>query len=345
MLNATTDELAKASKDIQSIIGIIDERSKSGISLDFNLETMHFGNFTFALLNSEFFEQVNLLSNSFADALDYVYPYISPSSSSSAISITKEGDKGKEIRRVTCQEIKFKFFANGDSNTNILLKFFMSMNDYNAELIRPCLDYNLQPDYSRIGSRFNFNIENDIKEWRKGLKTNENFFPIPIMKYASDSIMNLIWLNGMKILVKDKTDFYELFQRLNEAGLLKVEIIESIVEFQNSVNGKTMGWSLDSFDSFSKNHQEYFFENEKFDFMNKCRKLFNLPPISLKSFDSKAASSKWKNYKKSCPLKFIKIISKNGNFMIKKVPKACNQIKSIINNSRLSLIKRLTLKK
>lgn len=269
MINATDDRLAEASKNIQSILSIALKNSCSNTLPEFNLKTMKISDFNYPLLKSEIFEHFKSLSYRFADALEYFY--------SPLFAKEVKGKEEMNLDEITCEKFKTKFFENGDPDTDLLFKYFLI--DHSFKEIKKCLEFNIQPDYSKINTELmKLKIKNKINQSK--LANILHFLTDHDLKYSSNLIMKFISSNGKKVLVASEYDLYEFLQRMRDAELFEKEKIKAIVEFMNEDHYE---WNLLHYEYYLRRFGKKINGNDptikERDFINKCLGLFDLRPL------------------------------------------------------------------
>lgn len=251
--SATNGEFEKILNSIQHINSIM--RGPLFLTSNFNIETMSIHHFGFTFLGIEFFERSNSLSKKFIKGLKYAYfPFI----------IDKEE---RETKRFDCNEFKMKFFGHPNPNVDILLKLFMSGFDNKGEIIRACLESNIQSSYSMITEKVIKWIETDIDNLEfTGI---EYFTNVSQMIHANSSTMNFILANASQVLMHSEFDLYWLLKRLQETELLNRENVEAIVKFEN--NPPTNKLDSKSFKDKLKSIELFYYHlaNERI-FINQC---------------------------------------------------------------------------
>lgn len=312
IINNVNGKLEESSKDINSIISLINQKLELQFIFDF--KTMNIDDFDKDLLKTEYFEHANYLSNRFIQVLKYLHSLF--------FSNKKEKGKENEIKEIDCEKFKFKFFERGDPNTDILFKHFIIKNDP-LGLLRSCLLTGDRPNYSEIKDQIkeaieklemskelsNSELDNILSLlWKKGILNEyesdyskilertiqawiENSINNTLIKfgndecvlvnfeieYATDSLMNLIFLNNKKLQMTHEDSAKYLFEKMKEAGLLKKRKVKETIKvlYNSRFTNRNLG-SLKS----------YLIENSKnrgecgYDFMNECLKSFN--PLLIK---------------------------------------------------------------
>lgn len=268
----TDDENKIVTENIQNIFSIVPKCYFLGIECNFDFKTMSNESFDGGLLKSEFFEESKYLSNQFTNALEYFY--ISPIFD---IFENEERERRKEIKKITCEDFKEKFFENGNPDSNLLLKYFMIYDDHKKGFIKNCLEKNVQPNHSSIRTNLIEEIDNKINRLKsKGI---EYSVKIGNLKYATTSIMKSILSRNEKFNINNGSDLYKLLQRMNDANLLEKENIEAIIEFEelDSDDDEYEGtkWKVESFKYYLYQYKSQNSPTKtELELVRKCLKIF-----------------------------------------------------------------------
>lgn len=254
------NKFKKISQDIRLVTNIIKDNSNLHLPFDFNLKFMDrdtFNEFR-ELMISEFFEHAQIFSL-LPSIIKYFYD-----------------NRGRMSKSIIFTKLKSTYFPNENLNSDILLKYLITMYDLKGE-IRDCI---LESDYhmSRLIIPL-FPSRKMTFQYIENLRfLNSIDLEFINMGHVTESIIKLFLLTNQRFRITGSQKLVDLLRRLNESKLLKSEIIKQIIGFE--FNHGLLEWNYVLFDRLLKDsfNDGYIVKSEYLLYL--C--LFNQPQIIMK---------------------------------------------------------------
>lgn len=146
-------------------------------------------------------------------------------------------------QRITCQELENKYFGDGGYNTNVILKYLITIHDPKEGLMECILnkDKHVHMLYLFLNQSIpNFLIDLESK--------GHLYLEIPPQKYLDMHSSEYFLKIGKRIAIKNCEEFFHLSEILNGSNLSNMDALKKIVKFKGPM--ASIGSNLETIKNF-----------------------------------------------------------------------------------------------